>query len=122
MLGTHSLTAKAYDLAGNSTTSAAVSVKVTDTTAPTVSLTSPANGSSVTRNSTVSITATATDNRAVSKVQFYVNNVLKCTDTTASYTCSWSVPSQRGVKYTVTVKAYDSSSNTASASVTVTSR
>ena len=48
-LGTHSLTAKAYDAAGHSTTSAAVSVKVTDTTAPTVVLTSPSTGSSVSR-------------------------------------------------------------------------
>ena len=97
-------------------------MKVTDTTPPTVSVTSPAGGSSVNHSSTVSITATASDNRGVSKVQFYVNNALRCTDTTASYSCSWSVPSQRGVKYTLTVKAYDSSSNTASASVTVTSR
>jgi hypothetical protein len=85
-------------------------------------LTSPSNGSSVSRSSTVSITATASDGRGVSKVQFYVNNVLRCTDTAASYTCSWAVPSQRGVKYTLSVRAYDSSNNTASASVTVTSR
>jgi subtilisin family serine protease len=121
-LGTHSITAKAYDQAGNSTTSAAVSIKVTDTTVPSVSITSPAGGSSVTHSSTVSVAATATDNRAVSKVLFYVNNVLKCTDTTASYTCNWAVPSQKGVKYTVTVRAYDSSNNTASTSVTVTSK
>jgi hypothetical protein len=121
-LGTHSITAKAYDQAGNSTTSAAVSIKVTDTTVPVVSITSPAAGSSVTRSSTVSIAATATDDRAVSKVLFYVNNVLKCTDTTASYTCSWSVPSQRGARYTVTARAYDSSNNTATTSVTVTSK
>ena len=70
----------------------------------------------------MSIAATAADNRAVSKVLFYVNNVLKCTDTTASYTCSWAVPSQRGARYTLTVRAYDSSNNTASASVTVTSK
>jgi hypothetical protein len=121
-LGTHTITARAYDLAGNSTTSAAVSIKVTDSTVPTVSIASPANGSSVTHSSTVSIAATASDNRAVSKVLFYVNNVLKCTDTTASYTCSWAVPSQRGARYTVTVRAYDSSNNTTTTSVTVTSK
>ena len=97
-------------------------MKVTDTTAPTVSLTSPVNGSSVTHSTTVGIGATAADNRAVSKVLFYVNNTLKCTDTAASYNCSWAVPSQKGVKYTLTVRAYDSSNNTASASVTVTSK
>jgi hypothetical protein len=121
-LGTHSLTSKAYDQAGNSTTSAAVSVKVTDTTAPTVSLTSPTSGGSVAHSSTVSITATASDNRGVTRVLFYVNNTLKCTDTTASYSCSWSVPNQKGVRYTLSVRAYDSSNNSSSASVTVTSK
>jgi hypothetical protein len=58
----------------------------------------------------------------VSKVVFYVNNVLKCTDTTAAYSCAWAVPSSRGVKYTLTVRAYDSSNNTASATVSVTSK
>ena len=82
----------------------------------------PANGSTVNHSSTVVITANATDNRAVSKVQFYVNNVLKCTDTTASYSCAWAVPRAKGVKYTLTVRAYDSSNNTASASVSVRSR
>ena len=95
---------------------------VPDTTPPTVSVTSPANGSRVNHSSTVTITAKATDNRAVSKVLFYVNNVLKCTDTTASYSCAWAVPSTKGVKYTLTVRAYDSSNNTASASVSVTSK
>ncbi len=104
------------------TTSTAVSVKVTDTTAPTVSVTSPANGATVTHSSTVTIAATAADNRGVSKLQFYVNNVLKCTDTTASYTCSWAVPSGRGVRYTLLIKATDASNNTASASVAVTSK
>jgi hypothetical protein len=121
-LGTHSITAEAYDQAGNSATSSAVSIKVTDTTAPVASITSPAAGSSVTHGTTLSIAATATDNRAVSKVLFYVNNVLKCTDTTTSYTCSWAVPSQKGVRYTVTARAYDSSNNTTSTSVTVTSK
>ena len=33
----------------------------------------------MTHSTTVTIAATAADNRAVSKVSFYVNNVLKCT-------------------------------------------
>jgi hypothetical protein len=121
-LGAHSLTARAYDQAGNSATSAAVSVKVTDTTAPTVSLTSPAAGSAVSRSTTVTIAAAAADNRAVSRVDFYVNNALKCSDAAAPYSCNWSVPSQRGARYTLSVKAHDSSNNTATSSVAVTSK
>jgi Bacterial Ig domain len=121
-LGTHVLTARAYDQAGNSTVSAQVSVKATDTTAPAVTITSPANGAQVSRSTVVTIAATASDNRTVSKVEFSVNGALRCTDTVAPYTCSWTVPSSRGVRYTLAAKAYDASNNTTSKSITVTSR
>jgi len=121
-LGSHTLTAKAYDAAGNSATSAAVPVSVVDTTPPTVAITSPANGSSVSKGTTVTISATASDNRGVQKVLFYVNNVLKCTDTTSPYSCKWPVPSQKGVQYTLKATAYDTSNNTASATSVVTSK
>src|SRR5439155_511657 len=55
--GSHTLTAVARDAAGNSATSAAVTVTVNNTTAdttpPTVSVTSPANGSTVSATTTV---------------------------------------------------------------------
>lgn len=121
-LGTHTLTAKAYDLSSNSTVSATVSITVIDTTAPVVSITSPANNSFVSVGKTTVISATATDNRSLSKVEFYVNNILKCTDTGTPYTCNWTVPSKKNVKYTLKVKAYDSSGNTAESISTVTSK
>src|SRR5207244_2069965 len=69
--GAHSLTAIARDAAGNQTTSAAVTVTVNnaaaDTTAPTVSITAPAAGATV--SSTVSVAATASDNVGVIGVQ-----------------------------------------------------
>lgn len=116
------LTAKAYDTSNNSSLSAAVVVKILDTTAPTVSITSPANNSVVSKNSTVTISANASDNVAVSKVEFYVNNTLKCTDISSPYACSWNVPSGKNT-YTLTAKAYDAiNNNTTSQNVTVTSR
>jgi hypothetical protein len=121
-LGAHSLTAKAYDAANNSTTSAARSVTVTDTVKPTVSITSPTNNATVNRSSNVTIAANASDNRAVVRVEFYVNNSLRCTDTTAAYSCVWAVPSARNQTYTLRVRAYDSSNNFTDASVSVTAR
>ncbi|MGI0049892.1 MAG: Ig-like domain-containing protein, partial [Nitrososphaera sp.] len=50
-----------------------------DTTAPTVSITAPANGATI--SGTVSVTASASDNVGVAKVVFYVDGVLKSTDT-----------------------------------------
>ena len=68
--GTHSLTAVARDAAGNTTTSAAISVTVVKHAghdAATVSVTAPAAGLS---GATVTVSATATDNVGVAGVQF----------------------------------------------------
>ncbi len=94
-VGAHTIQARAYDAAGN-TTNASVSVNIAggggpDTTAPTVSVTSPTNGSKVT--GAVSVTANASDNTAVSKVEFRINGRLVGTDTTAPYSTTWSAPS-----------------------------
>jgi hypothetical protein len=101
---------------------ATLSVTVPDTTPPTVSITSPANGSTVTKAKTVTIAATASDDRAVVRVEFRVSGVLKCTDTTAPYTCAWAVPKQANVTYTLTAKAFDAAGNNATATATVKSR
>jgi subtilisin family serine protease len=94
----------------------------TDSILPTVSITAPKNGSQVRAGSTVSITATATDNVKVTKVEFSVNNVLICTDTTSKYSCSWVVPANKNVIYSLQAKAYDSSGNTKTHVVSVSTR
>src|SRR5439155_14852369 len=67
--GSHTLTAIARDAAGNTTTSAAVTVTVSnDTTPPAVSISAPAANATVSGSATVS--ATATDNVGVVGVQF----------------------------------------------------
>src|SRR5206468_3428303 len=67
--GSHTLTAAARDAAGNVTTSAGVTVTVSnDTTPPSVSITSPAAGATV--SGTVPVTASASDNVGVAGVQF----------------------------------------------------
>jgi Bacterial Ig domain/Chondroitinase B len=94
---------------------------VPDTTSPTVTITNPLNGSKVKHRTTVTITASASDNVGVSKVVFSVNNSPLCTDTTTPYTCAWTVPGKRGVVYTITAKVSDEAGNTALKSITVTS-
>ncbi|WP_051964824.1 Ig-like domain-containing protein, partial [Deinococcus misasensis] len=55
--------------------------------APTVAISSPTEGQSFVSGSTVNVTATASDtDGTVSKVDFYVDGVLKLSDTTAPYT------------------------------------
>ncbi|MCW1921481.1 Ig-like domain-containing protein [Luteolibacter arcticus] len=57
---------------------------------PVVSLDSPAHGSNATIGAPVSLTATASDDTAVSKVQFYDGSTLLGEDTTAPYEFVWS--------------------------------
>lgn len=90
-----------------------------DTTPPTVAITSPTNGSTVFRNSNYTIRASASDNVAVVKVEFYINGVLRSTDMTNPYTASWRVPNVRNATYTLTAKAYDASGNIAISTITV---
>jgi len=93
-----------------------------DTVAPSIVVTAPINGSIVKRGSTISIDASATDNFGISKVEFYVNGTLICTDATVSYNCLWGVPGKRNTYYTVTAKAYDTSGNKSSTAINVTAR
>lgn len=119
----HTIFAKSYDSAGNIGTSATISVKVADITSPTTSITSPLNNATVTRSSTVTIQANASDVSGISKIEFRVNGTLKCTDTTAPYSCAWSVPQPKNVTYTLQSKAYDVANNSAvSTNVTVTAK
>jgi hypothetical protein len=93
-----------------------------DTVAPAVSITSPANGAIVSRNSIVTITANASDTMGVSRVEFYVDGSLKCTDTTASYTCAWKVPGKRNSSYQIEARAYDLSGNMGMQSISLRSQ
>lgn len=117
----HTLTAKAYDAAGNQANST-ISVTVSDITPPAVVVTYPKNGATVPKNSTVTIMANASDVSGIGKVEFYVNNSLKCTDTAPGYFCNWSVPPKPRVSYNLQAKAYDSAGNTSTSSITVTSK
>ena len=68
----------------------------TDVTAPTVAITSPADGASLQKKSTVTISADASDDVGVTKVEFYVNGQVVCADTTNSFACAWKVPAAPG--------------------------
>ena len=122
--GSHAISAVATDSDGNSTTSAAVSVKVDnttkDTTAPTVTLTSPAGGAKV--SGTVAVTATASDNVSVARVQFQLDNAnVGAADAASPYVFSWDSTKTANGAHTLRAIATDSAGNsTTSASVSVT--
>jgi peptidoglycan/xylan/chitin deacetylase (PgdA/CDA1 family) len=102
---------RASDAAGNATTSATrtVTVRPADATAPTVSLTAPASGATV--SGTTTISASASDNVGVTKVEFLVDGAVVGTDTTSPYSTSWN-SSTAGASATIAAKAYDAAGNT----------
>ena len=120
--GTHSLTAIARDAAGNTTTSAARMVTVNnggDTQAPTVSLTAPANGATV--SGTINIAATAADNVGVVGVQFKLDgSSLGSEDLTAPYSVSWATTGATNGSHQLSATARDAAGRTATATLSVT--
>jgi Big-like domain-containing protein len=118
--GSHSLRAVARDAANNTTTSAAVTVTVRDVLPPTVTLTAPSSGATVSGTTTVS--ASASDNVAVVGVQFRLDGAaLGSEDTAAPYSASWNTVGATEGSHTLSAVARDAAGNsTISASVTVT--
>ena len=88
-----------------------------DTTPPTVSITSPTGGNVA---GTVTVSATASDNVGVTHVDFYVNGALAVSDSTAPYQYSWNTTSAANGAAQLKAVAYDAAGNsTQSAIVTV---
>lgn len=110
--GSHTLVAKAYDAAGNVGTSSPVAFSISngttgDTIKPTVSASQ--SGSS----GTITLSATASDNVGVTKVEFYVDNALKGADTTSPYSMTLNSTTLSNGTHSLTAKAYDAAGNSA---------
>src|SRR5205823_4026665 len=86
-----------------------------DITPPTTSITSPANGATV--SGTTTVTASASDNVGVTKVEFYLDGALQLTDTTAPYSCSWNTTTATNASHSLTSTAYDAANNNATSTV-----
>jgi Bacterial Ig domain len=130
--GSHALTAVARDAAGNTRTSSTVTVTVSnatysqvayppaDTTLPSVSITAPTGGSTV--SGSRAINATATDNVGVVSVQFRIDGVnVGTADTTSPYSYTWNTATSSNGSHALTAVARDAAGNTrTSSTVTVT--
>jgi thermitase len=111
--GTVTLTAVAYDVAGNSTVSAPITVNVsnavaTDTTAPTVAIASPTGG---TVSGTVSVSVNSSDNVGVTRVDLRVNGNAVASSNVSPYKFSWNSTTVANGAVTLTAIAYDGAGN-----------
>ncbi|MCA1824441.1 MAG: DNRLRE domain-containing protein, partial [Frankia sp.] len=122
--GQHTIAAQAVDDAGNTATSSPTAVTVDNSPGPVTALTSPAAGATVS-GSGVAVSATASDNSGISKVEFYFDDQRFGEDTTSPYSVTWdtltsALPAYDGSRI-LTTKAYSTSGQvTTSAPVTVT--
>jgi O-glycosyl hydrolase len=119
--GTHTLTAVARDTSNNLASSASFTVTVadSDTTPPSVFISSPDNNATV--SGTITIAANAGDNVGVAGVQFLLDgNNLGAEDFTSPYTVSWDTSGATNGTHTLTAQSRDAAGNTTtSAQVTV---
>jgi subtilisin family serine protease len=119
-LGSHTLTAIATDNTGATTTSAPVFVTVTPpNTAPSVSISSPANGAAFTAPASIVVSASASDSDGtVASVEFFANGNSLGIDASAPFTAGLS--GVAAATYVLTAVATDNSGETAtSAPVTI---
>ena len=105
-LGARTATVTVTDSAG--TQSSSLSGTGTDVTSPTTQITAPANGATV--SGTVTVTATASDNVAVTSLEIYIDGALKTTGTSSPLNYSWNTSGLSG-SHTIFSKAYDAAGN-----------
>ncbi|MCE5213639.1 MAG: Ig-like domain-containing protein [Methanobacterium sp.] len=108
--GSYTITAVAYDMVGYYVTD---NITVTvDNTGPTVVITDPSDGSSV--SGVVNIIATASDVSGVSHVQFSTpSGEYTDSDGTDGWSCSWNTLGLIDGSYSITATAYDTLGNSA---------
>ena len=112
------------DSAGNRETPQSQVIQL-DAAAPTVAITSPANGANVTRGVTVSIGAAATDRATgsaapsgIAGVTFYVDGVqVGTTDLSSPYSASWSTAGSASGKHQLQAVATDVAGNTSTSAI-----
>jgi len=106
----HTISAVATDYAGNSSAPASVTINtLADQTAPVLSLTSPIAGETLPAQS-VHLTASASDNFSVARVEFFVNGGLVTADSAEPYEAEYAVPAGM-TSINVTARAYDVAGN-----------
>ena len=108
--GLQELSARATDAAGNEGLSAPITVNV-DNAPPTISMTAPAQGTTV--SGIITVSADAADTQAIVDVQFRVDGVnIGAADASAPYSVAWDTTSVSNGSHSLTAVARDTAGNT----------
>lgn len=82
-----------------------------DTQAPTVNITAPAGGATVSGN--VTVTVTANDNVGVTEVELFINGQAKANFTSPPYSYTWNTSAEANGQYHLRAVAHDAAGNSA---------
>jgi hypothetical protein len=121
--GAATLTARAFDGAGNRGDAAPVTVTVdntpdvADTTPPTVSILSPSNGATV--SGSVTLSARASDDVAVALLTLLVDGQTACAGNGATVSCGWNTRKLSG-SHTISARAEDGAGHATTTAISVT--
>jgi hypothetical protein len=121
--GDYDLWAVAYDSAGNQGQSRFITISVTnedapgDTLAPGVAITSPGDGAEISNR--VTIQASASDDTGISRMELFVDDVLKTAKTKSALSLNWNTRKVADGRHTILVKAFDTAGNEAIDTITV---
>ena len=88
-----------------------------DTTPPTLNITSLSNGEVI--SDKVVIKITTEDDKEISKVEFYIDDSLKVTDTNTPYEYEWDTFPYKNGEYSIKIISYDLSENFSEESLSV---
>jgi subtilisin family serine protease len=118
--GYHSVRARAVDRAGNVTTMVRINITVInpETTAPTVNIDAPVAGATLS-GAAVVISASATDNKGIQKLQFWVDTTYIGYDSTLPYSKTIDTTALTDGPHMIKVRAVDWGGNMATKSVAV---
>jgi RHS repeat-associated protein len=119
LAGTHALTARATDSAGGVTTSAAVNITVTSSSAPTLSFTSPTASASFTTPASVPLVVIATPaaGTTITRIEVYSGATLIGATNSNTLNTNW-LTLNPGAQ-TLTARAIDSNGGVATATVAI---
>ena len=114
--GQHTLMVLALDRASNPATTS--TTLLTDNTPPTLTIQTPQAGMTV--GLTLVVDIQASDVSGISRIEFYLQDVLVYTVTDTPYQWSWDTTKYPNGEYTITIKAYDMAGHTQTSETTVT--
>ena len=120
--GYYELSAIAYDTSGNIGYSDSVTIYVhnqqeQDITSPVVSFTSPPDGAHLSK--LVKITVLASDDIGVTRMQLYVDGLLRVDQPASRISWPWNVKKESNGEHVVSSRAYDDAGNVGTASITI---